>query len=128
ERHESDEPDSWVRAPKPLEPRLVVIVVWIALLRRPTEFVERAVGAPRLGIEARRACHRQDVAMAAALRSVFGRTAPAARLEARHCRGHGRGLGRGLSRSGWQIRRRWRSEWFSHQQDISLYVNADFLF
>src|SRR5689334_16105976 len=62
---------------------LIPIVVGIALFRRAAQLEERAVGAPRLGVEAG-AGDRQHVAVPAAFRTLFGWTPPAARLELHH--------------------------------------------
>jgi len=73
---------------------LVSIVVGTALFRRSAELVEGAVGTPGLGVEACRAGNREHVAVSAALRPVFRRTPPTARLEAADGRRDGRGFHR----------------------------------
>ena len=62
---------------------LVAVIFRAALFRRAAKLIERAVGAPGFGIEAARAGDRQDVSMAAAFGSVFGRASPPARFEPR---------------------------------------------
>src|SRR5262249_3887999 len=93
----------------------VLLFPRIALARRAAEPEVLAVGAPRLGREARGACNRHHVAVCAALRPLVGRAPPAARPElhdgCRRLRGVDRAVGVGgavgLAR---RLLRGWRPE------------------
>jgi len=99
-------------------PHSELVPVWLfALLGRAAQLEVRAVGTPRLGVEAVRARDGQHVAVAAALDALLRRPPPAARTEfddgGRHRR-RGARRGRGARRVGGAARlgslgRRWPS-------------------
>src|SRR5207245_2838860 len=81
------------QGPRPKAEGLVTIVVRTALFRCAAEFIERAIGTPRLRVEAGRPRDREDIAVTAAFdRALFRRPAPAARFESSRRRRHGRRL------------------------------------
>ena len=77
----------------------VPVVVGRSFLRYPPHLVKGAVRAPRVGVEAGRPGHRQDVPMRAEVGgvSIFRRLAPAAAVITLNCRGLHRRLHLGLN-------------------------------
>lgn len=102
-----------------LQPDLIPVLVGISLPGGPPQLVERAVGAPRVRIEAGGSRDRQHVPVRAALDvPLFGRTPPAARPELLHGGRERRRWTRG--RLGRRGRGRWSERIVVHQGESAL--------